>query len=194
MHCNPKRNPAPTLLLSAVMTFAAAQASAGILYGVDYRGYNGRSGNPVDSNVDVVRSGFLGAYCANGAEAGGRRMIYPLDVPDDFEIFGVRVWGDDSSASNTLDLRLMESCQPFLEGGLPDTTPLATGATSGSDGAFSLFLFADQYPVMTATCAYWLEARFADDNTACAGGDLALTRLRVLTNNPDVIFRDRFGP
>ena len=193
MHCNPKRNPARTLLLSAVIALAAGPASAGVLHGLDYRSYNGRSGHPVDHDVRVVRTGYLGAYCANGAEAGGRRMVYPLDVSGDLEIFGVRVWGNDSSTDNDLELRLMESCQPFLEGGLPATTALVGGATSGSGGEFSLFLFADQYQVMDATCAYWLEARFADDNTAC-NSDLALTRIRVLTNNPDVIFRSNFGP
>lgn len=198
MHCNPERKSAlvrsPSFAIAVAIAVAAPLASAGILYGIDYRSYNGRSGHPVDSELEVTRTGFLGAYCAEAAEAGGRRMVYPLDVPDGFEIFGVTAWGEDNSAGNDLGLRLMESCQPFLEGGLPVTVPLATASTSGSDGEFSLFLFADQYVVQNATCAYWLEARFAADNAACAGTDLALTRFRVLTNNPDVIFRDHFGP
>jgi hypothetical protein len=193
MHRKPERGPAP-LLLAVAVALATPQALAGILYGIDYHSYNGRSGHPEDSDVAISRTGFFGAYCANGAEAGGRRMIYPLDVPDGFEIFDVHVWGDDSSVANDLGLRIMESCQPFLEGGLPSTTPLATATTSGSDGEFSLSLFADQYPVQDSTCAYWLEARFAADDTACDGINLALTRFRVLVNNPDVIFRDHFGP
>jgi hypothetical protein len=130
MHCNPERKPAPvrssSFGIAVAIAVAAPLATAGILYGTDFRSYNGRSGHPVDSELEVTRTGFLGAYCAEPAEAGGRRMVYPLDVPDGFEIFGVTAWGEDNSAGNDLGLRLMESCQPFLEGGLPVTAPLAT--------------------------------------------------------------------
>lgn len=186
--------PFPAGWLGALLAIAAAPAAAGTLPGVDFRSYNGRSGHATDSELGVIRTGFLGAYCSEGTAFGDRRMIYPLDVPDGFELFGVDAWGEDVSASHDLQLRLMESCQPFLGGGLPDTTALDTVASSGSDGAFRLSLFAGQYPVQTATCAYWVEARFAANGAACDGTNVALTRIRVVANDPDVIYRDNFGP
>lgn len=181
------------LLLSAVIGLITAQASAGILYGTDYQSFSGRSGVLNTSDLDINRDGYFGAYCTNGADSVDRRMVYPFDIPNGFEIFGVRVWGEDLSATNDLQFALIEACQPFLAGGVPVRTTLASLASSGSSGRFANFLFTSQYEANANECAYFLEASFAADGVACDGANLSLTRIRILTNNPDVIFRSNFS-
>src|SRR3546814_2022710 len=113
MHSDFRFNTRPARLLAAALFLLAPPAFAGILYGIETRSYNGRSGEPTHSDLAVSRDGYFGAYCANGTGVGDRRMIYPLDVPDNFQIFNLRVWGEDVSTRHDLQLRLMESCQPF---------------------------------------------------------------------------------
>lgn len=187
-----KRNKA-ALLLSAAIGLITAQASAGILYGTDYQSFSGRSGVLNTSDLDISRDGYFGAYCFNGADSVDRRMVFPFDIPDGFEIFGVQIWGEDLSATNDLEFALVEACQPFLEGGVPARTTLDSLASSGSSGRFVNFLFTSQYEANASECAYFLEASFADTGVACDGTSLSLTRVRILTNNPDVIFRSNFS-
>lgn len=182
------------VLFAAVLALGAAQAEAGVLYGTDYDSYNGRSGRPTDSLLSLGRDGNFGAYCQSGASSGRRTVVYPFDIKNGYEIFSVRVWGFDDSASNNLSYEMVQSCQPFLSGGAPVRTVLATAASSGSPGEFSEYLYLDQHVATSSTCAYFLEARFAPDNSACAGFDLRSVRVRVLSNNPDVIFRNGFAP
>ena len=179
-------------LLGAAIFLTSSTASAGVLYGVEYQTVHGRSGHPGSSAAKIGRDGFLGAYCFNGTEAADRRTIYPLDIPNGYEIFSVTVWGDDSSPGNDLEASLIETCQPFLSAGAPTTSVIDTASTAGSAGRFALFLFAGQYLVDANSCAYYVEARFADATAACGGIDLAVDNVQVVTNNPDVIFRDNF--
>ena len=59
-------------------------------------------------------------------------------------------------------------------------------------GDFAIALFPTLDAPLTATCTYYIESRFAQDTSACAGPALVLTRIRTLTLDPDVIFRDGF--
>ncbi len=180
------------LLLASGIGTASLPSWAGIIYGIDYQNYNGRSGHAVYSELDITRDGFMGAYCTEGAGAGGRRIVFPFDVRDGFEIYRVDVWGVDTSVGSNLAFSLVESCQPFLSGGIPTRTILGTASSSGSAGDFLAIPYFGSHSVDPGTCAYFLEARFAADNAACVGADLAVRRVRLLTNNPDVIFRDDF--
>ena len=194
MRCNEPCKMTKALLLAAGFVLASAQANAGVLYGTDYDSYNGRSGPPSDSLLWLGRDGNFGSYCQSGASSGRRTVVYPFDIPDQFEVFSVRVWGIDDSASNNLSYELVKSCQPFLSGGGPVRTVLATAASSGTPGNFSQLLIPAEQVATSSTCAYFLEARFAPDNSACAGFDLRSVRVRLLSNNPDVIFRNGFAP
>ena len=138
------------------------------------------------------RDGYFGLVCNEGASSGSRRAVHPLDLPSGHALVSVTIWGLDESPSNDLRLRLRESCQPYLQGALPVTTTLAEASTSGAAGDFAIALFPTLDAPLTATCTYYIESRFAQDTSACAGPALVLTRIRTLTLDPDVIFRDGF--
>lgn len=180
--------------LALVAALMAPSSEAGVLYGTRYETMIGRSGHPTSSALVIDSTGYLDATCINNAGPGRRTLIYPFDIPAGFEIFKVEIWGRDASASNDLGYRLVETCQPFLAAGTPVSTNLAAYSTSGSPGEFVAFLFADQHVAISSSCAYYVEARFADDGAACDGYDLATRNVRILLNDPDVIFRDDFGP
>lgn len=177
-----------------IAALASQPGAAGILYGTQYETMIGRSGHRTSSALVIDSTGYLDAACLNSAGPGRRTLIYPFDIPDGFEIFKVEIWGRDASPSNDLGYRLVETCQPFLSPGVPVSTNLATYSTSGSPGEFVAFLFADQHVAISSSCAYYVEARFAADGAACGGYDLATRNVRILLNDPDVIFRDDFGP
>lgn len=177
-----------------IAVLATQPGAAGILYGTQYETVIGRSGHRTSSALVIDSTGYLDATCLNTAGPGRRTLIYPFDIPDGFEIFDVRIWGNDASSSNDLSYRLVETCQAFLTPDVPVSTTLATTSSSGSAGEFSLSLFADQHVAISSSCAYYVEARFAADGAACDGYNLITRNIRILLNDPDVIFRDDFGP
>ncbi|KAB2897929.1 MAG: hypothetical protein F9K31_10930 [Dokdonella sp.] len=177
--------------MQACCGLAASHATAGVLYGVEYRSYNGRSGFAASSTMEVARDGYFGIKCLNGG-AGKRKITWPLDVPAGHEIFDVRIWGDDVSDSNDLDFELVERCQPYASGDLITHTVLGSAGSSGSGGRFEAILGLPSHPVQPSTCTYTLEATFAAAGAACDGSNLTVTRLTLITNDPDVIFRDAF--
>ncbi len=181
-----------TLLPAVACACAITTASAGVLHGLDARSLNGVSGHRIASHVQLGRDGYFGLVCNEGASSGSRRAVHPLDLPSGHALVSVTIWGLDESPSNDLRLRLRESCQPYLQGALPVTTTLAEASTSGAAGDFAIALFPTLDAPLTATCTYFIESRFAQDTSACAGPALVLTRIRTLTLDPDVIFRDGF--
>lgn len=187
-----KRISTGTLAMFAI--FSMAQACAGVLYGLEYHQYTGHSGHPTDSNLEVGTGGYFDAVCYNDDEIGRRTIIYPFDIPNGFEIVNVTVWGKDSSPTRDLGYRLVETCQPFISAGTPFNTNLALASSGGSAGLFILGLNANYHVAQSSSCSYFLEARFAPDDGSCVGSDLASRNVRLLLNNPDVIFRHNMGP
>ncbi|MCK9539527.1 hypothetical protein [Dokdonella sp.] len=185
--------PKAALLLAALLATAGVQVRAGVLYGIEFQNYNGRSGFAASSALDVARDGYLGAYCRNGVDADQRMLVYPFDLREDHAIVAVQVWGNDASASNDLSLQLIEACQPFLGGGIPQRTILASTSTSGAAGGFSTMLTTSLAGARSSECAYFLEASFAVPGAACASTDLRLIRVRLTSFDPDVIFRSDFS-
>lgn len=193
MHPTNKQHVVSALLFLLPLALAAPQAAAGGTAGFEFKSYNGRSARPGDSDLNIQRDGYFGAYCASGSTPGSRSITYPLDVPHDHNLLGVQVWGVDSSASNNLNYELVETCMPFLSGGTPTYNVLASSGTSGSAGNFSLYVTGVQGPALNATCAYFLQARFAAFGSSCDGFDLILHKVRLVTDDPDVIFRSNLG-
>lgn len=181
-------------LAGLVLVSIAPPAGAGVLQGLEARSLNGRSGHRVASHVRMVRNGNFGLVCHEGASSGSRRAVHGIDVPAGRPIVDVTIRGEDVSASHDLHFRLRQTCQPYLAGALPVTTTIAEGATSGSAGHYIVVLDGNDSAPANDTCAYFLESRFADDTAACAGATLDMTSIRIRTYDPDVIFRDGFGP
>lgn len=193
MKPTPKHILLSALLLPASMTLMTPQAMAGGTAGFEFKSFNGRSGRPGDSDLAIQRDGYFGAYCANGATPGSRSITYSFDIPNGHTLLGVQVWGVDSSASNNLAYELVESCLPYLSGGTPTYNVLATASTSGSGGNFTFYVTGVQTPANARDCAYFLQARFAAFGATCSGTSLISSKIRLVTDNPDVIFRSNMG-
>jgi hypothetical protein len=181
--------PAGALLLSILPS-----ASAGVAPGLDVRSMNARSGHGTSSHVRMGRNGNFGLVCNEGISSGTRRAVHMIDVPATHVLVDVAIHGEDVAISHDLHFRLRQTCQPYLVGGVPDTTTIAEGTTSGAEGFYMVVLSSDGSVPSNNLCAYFLESRFADDNAACASAELDMTSIRIRMLDPDVIFRDGFEP
>ncbi len=92
---------------------------------------------------------------------------------------GLRVWANDTSASENVHIFLWESCLPEFGAGSPVITELLDrDFTTGSTGDQSDFATFTPTTANTVGCWYTVRARMGLDNN-CNGLDLRLYKVRV---------------
>ena len=97
-----------------------------------------------------------------------------IEVPTGASLTFIRVWANDTDASNDMTIFLFEHCQPGFAAGPITSTTLATMTTSGATGDQSLLVNLGSRAVNNQDCIYLARARFDS-----AGSALRLQKVRL---------------
>jgi hypothetical protein len=112
--------------------------------------------------------------CANMSRSGSEQYAdAEVHLPSGADVAFMRIWANDTDASNNLQVYLFEACHPTFSGGPTVYTTLGTGSTSGSSGNQSILSSVTNFTVDNLACHY--TARTHWDT---AGSTLTLQKVR----------------
>ncbi len=127
---------------------------------------------PFASDFLAIRGSVTGGLSCTNASTESR-AVGQVILPHGVDIEVIRVWANDNSVSDNMQITLQSSCLPDSAAALPTVTNLGTVTSGGSLGAFTdSAVVAGTVLADNQSCTYQVVVRFGNTVNAC---DTALT-------------------